>query len=38
MYIFVGKPEGKIPLQKPSRRKGDNINMNLREIRFNNSS
>jgi hypothetical protein len=31
----VGKPEGKRPLGKPSRRWVDNIKMDLREIRWN---
>jgi hypothetical protein len=30
--ILVGKPEGNIPLQRPRRRKEDNINMNLRSV------
>jgi hypothetical protein len=30
--IFVGKPEGKRPLQRPTRRWGDDIIMDLREI------
>jgi hypothetical protein len=30
--ILVGKPEGKIPLERPRRRCVDNIKMNLREI------
>jgi hypothetical protein len=30
--ILLGKPEGKIPLGKPSRRWEDNIRMDLREI------
>jgi hypothetical protein len=31
---MVGKPVGKIPLGRPRRRWVDNINMDLREIRF----
>jgi hypothetical protein len=30
--IFVGKPEGKRLLGRPSRRREDNIKMDLREI------
>jgi hypothetical protein len=30
--IFVGKPEGKRPLERPRRRWEDNIKINLREI------
>jgi hypothetical protein len=30
--IFVGKPEGKRPLERPRRRWIDNIKMDLREI------
>jgi hypothetical protein len=30
--ILVGKPEGKIPLGRPRRRRVDNIKMDLREI------
>jgi hypothetical protein len=30
--IQVGKPEGKIPLERPRRRREDNIKMDLREI------
>jgi hypothetical protein len=30
--ILVGKPEGKRPLGRPSRRREDNIMMDLREI------
>jgi hypothetical protein len=30
--ILVGKPEGKRPLGRPTRRWVDNIEMNLREI------
>jgi hypothetical protein len=30
--ILVGKPEGKIPLERPRRRWVDNIKMDLREI------
>jgi hypothetical protein len=29
--IFVGKPEGKRPLEKPRRKWLDNIKINLRE-------
>jgi hypothetical protein len=29
--IYVGKPEGKIPLGRPRRRYEDNIRMDLRE-------
>jgi hypothetical protein len=32
--ILVGKPEGKRPLGIPRRRWVDNINMDLREIRW----
>jgi hypothetical protein len=32
--ILVGKPEGKRPLGRPSRRWVDNIKMDLREIRW----
>jgi hypothetical protein len=30
--ILVGHPEGKRPLEKPRRRRVDNIEMDLREI------
>jgi hypothetical protein len=30
--IFVGKPEGKISLRRPRRRRLDNIKMDLGEI------
>jgi hypothetical protein len=30
--IFVGKPDGRRPLGRPSRRWEDNIKMNLREM------
>ena len=30
--VFVGKPEGKIPLGKPRRRWDDNIKMDLQEV------
>jgi hypothetical protein len=30
--LFVGKPEGKRPLGRPTRRWVDNIKMDLREI------
>jgi hypothetical protein len=30
--ILVGKPEGKRPLKRPTRRWEDNIKMHLREI------
>jgi hypothetical protein len=30
--LFVGKPEGKIPLGRPRRRWVDNIKMDLREV------
>jgi hypothetical protein len=30
----VGKPKGKRPLKKPTRRLEDNIKMNFREIRL----
>jgi hypothetical protein len=30
--IFVGKPEGKRPLERPIRRWEDNIKFDLREI------
>jgi len=29
---LVGKPEGKRPLERPRRRREDNINMNLQEV------
>jgi hypothetical protein len=32
--ILVGKPEGRRPLGRPSRRWEDNMKMNLREIGF----
>jgi hypothetical protein len=32
--ILVGNPEGKRPLGRPRYRRVDNINMNLREIRW----
>jgi hypothetical protein len=32
--ILVGKPEGKRPLGKPTRRWMDNIKMDLREIEW----
>jgi hypothetical protein len=32
--ILVGRPEGKRPLERPSRRWEDNIKMDLREIRI----
>jgi hypothetical protein len=32
--ILVGKPEGKRPLERPGRRWGDNIRMDLREIEW----
>jgi hypothetical protein len=32
--ILVGKPEGKRLLERPSRRWVDNINIDLREIRW----
>ena len=28
----MGKPEGKRPLERPRRRREDNINMNLQEV------
>jgi hypothetical protein len=31
LVIFVGKPEGKRPLQRPRRRWVDNFKMDLRE-------
>jgi len=31
---FVGKPEGKRPLGKPTRREEDNIRMDLREMQW----
>ena len=31
--VLVGKPEGKIPLGRPSRRWEDNIRMDLQEVR-----
>jgi hypothetical protein len=30
--VLVGRPEGKIPLERPRRRWEDNIKMDLREI------
>jgi hypothetical protein len=30
--VLVGKPEGKIPLGRPRRRREDGIKMDLREI------
>jgi hypothetical protein len=30
--ILVGNPDGKRPLERPSRRRVDNIKMDLREI------
>ena len=30
--VIVGKPEGKRPLERPSRRWEDNIKMNLQEV------
>jgi hypothetical protein len=30
--VFVGKPEGKRPLERPRRRWKDNIKIDLREI------
>ena len=30
--VLVGKPEGKIPLGRPRRRREDNIKMDLQEI------
>jgi hypothetical protein len=32
--VLVGKPERKRPLAKPKRMREDNINMDLREIRW----
>jgi hypothetical protein len=32
MHIFVGTPEGKMPLGRPRRRLVDNIKMDLRDI------
>jgi hypothetical protein len=32
--ILVGRPEGRRPLGRPRRRWEDNIEMDLREIRF----
>jgi hypothetical protein len=32
--MLMGKPEGKRPLGRPRRRKVDNINMDLGEIRW----
>jgi len=31
--VLVGKPKGKRPLGKPRRRWGDNIKMDLQEVR-----
>jgi hypothetical protein len=33
--IMARKPEGKIPLERPRRRWGDNIKIDLREIGWN---
>jgi hypothetical protein len=30
--MFMGKPEGKRPIESPRRKWQDNINMNLREM------
>ena len=30
--VLVGKPEGKRPLERPRRRWGDNIKMDLQEV------
>jgi hypothetical protein len=30
--VLVGKPEGKIPLGRPRRRREDNIKMDLQEM------
>jgi len=30
--VLVGKPEGKIPLGRPSLRRDDNIRMDLKEV------
>ena len=30
--VLMGKPEGKIPLERPRRRCEDNIKMDLREV------
>jgi hypothetical protein len=32
--VLVGKPEGKKPLERPSRRWEDNIKMDLQEVRW----
>jgi hypothetical protein len=32
--VLVGRPEGRRPLRKPSRRREDNFKMDLREIRI----
>jgi hypothetical protein len=32
--ILVGRPEGRRPLGRPSRRREDNIRMDIREIGF----
>jgi hypothetical protein len=32
--VLVGRPEGKIPLERPRHRWEDNIKMDVREIRF----
>ena len=33
MYrVLVGRPEGKRPLERPRRRRGDNIKMDLQEV------
>jgi hypothetical protein len=32
LWVWVGRPEGKRPLERPRRRWEDNIKVNLREI------
>jgi hypothetical protein len=32
--VLVGKPEGKMPLGRPTRRWEDNIKMDLQEVRW----
>jgi hypothetical protein len=32
--VLVGKPEGKIPLGRPRRRRDDNIKMDLQEVGY----
>jgi hypothetical protein len=32
--VVVGKPEGKRPLERPTRRREDNIKTNLKEVGY----